>query len=239
MGIFVGASDVHVHGDGAKVQGFTHGISLERAHANLLDGLIVTGNCIGIRLFGDVATGRGSNGNHIKDNNIFGNFQQGVSLQHGSNGNKFEGNVVNANGLTSPEGGAGGIRVADSDGNVIVFNAISGNRDYGVVLAKDTTVTGSNHNTIHSNLVKDTTSGQGIRVVQGNNNAILGNTAVENGAGIAINAGSGENFIQNNIAVANTVDLVDGNANCGSNIWENNIFEKDSEDNGPDMGCIQ
>ena len=196
---------MHVHR--GTVQGFDIGIALSTAHTNHVNGLIVTGNCAGILL-------QSSGSNTINDNDLSGNFQDGVMARDLSHDNTFKDNVVTENGVGTEIVG-GGFLLLDSDGNVITSNDISRNGNYGVALMSGSLDTGpgSNHNTIKSNVVNNTNqSGNptpGIFVRKGDNNTIRDNTANDNEAGISIYTRG--NVIRRNTANNYRFDLFDNN----------------------------
>lgn len=69
--------------------------------------------------------------------------------------------------------------------------------------------------------------GYGISVEAGGN-TIVGNSTLANGsysAGIAVAQGSGGNVVRANVALGNsTLDLLDDNPACGTNLWESNFI---------------
>jgi parallel beta-helix repeat protein len=121
ISVFI-ATNVHINN--GTVKGFSHGVVLSGSISagkgcddNHLNDLTVTSNRRGIAVF------EISDNNHINGNNVSGNFEIGVFI-HTSDHNKCNGNVVNNNGGIT---GGGGFFIANSDGNVIANNNISGN----------------------------------------------------------------------------------------------------------------
>jgi nitrous oxidase accessory protein NosD len=78
----------------------------------------------------------------------------------------------------------------------------------------------------------------GIFVENGENNTIRITTSLFNEVGIELSTASVGNTVATNAALNNTsMDLVDS-APCG-NFWSDNTFTKDSEGDGPRVGCIR
>ena len=63
--------------------------------------------------------------------------------------------------------------------------------------------------------------------IAGSGNRLTGNVVTNEDYGIFVFTQS--NTIENNIAIRNGVDLLDGNTNCDSNIWQNNIFQTSNQ----------
>lgn len=73
----------------------------------------------------------------------------------------------------------------------------------------------------------------GIRLSSSTDNVVMKNTAIDNGIGILVAGGTADNVIKENKAKANSLDLKDLNANCGSNVWTKNKFVTSDP-----VGCI-
>jgi parallel beta-helix repeat protein len=98
------------------------------------------------------------------------------------------------------------------------------------------TMNGANDNTFRDNNASNNFNGNGLLLFTASGNDVNGNTATGNGdSGIAVSSGTGmNNTIKNNTAQNNTnFDLNDGNTNCDSNSWKNNIFGSSNQ------SCIQ
>ena len=63
--------------------------------------------------------------------------------------------------------------------------------------------------------------------IAGSRNRLTRNVVTNEDYGIFVFTGF--NTIENNIAIQNGFDLLDGTTNCDSNIWQNNIFETSNQ----------
>ena len=113
-------------------------------------------------------------------------------------------------GNNSPVAGTGG-------SNVITGSNIS-----------DTITVGSNNNVVVANTASNN---QGGIAVFGNNNQIHANTTSDNSDsfGIAVLLGAGNNITGNTAKGNSPYDLEDLNPDCGTDIWEGNIFTTANE----------
>jgi parallel beta-helix repeat protein len=65
----------------------------------------------------------------------------------------------------------------------------------------------------------------GILIVGSAGNSVRGNVVTDNGSGIVAGTGATDNSIVGNFVHFNgTIDLLDGNVNCDSNVWKGNAF---------------
>jgi hypothetical protein len=76
---------------------------------------------------------------------------------------------------------------------------------------------------------------------EGTGSVIKGNNILDAiRLGIDVSAGSlGNRIISNSVVNSGTVDMFDRNVNCGTNVWQRNIFSTDNEGDGPSAGCIR
>lgn len=101
-------------------------------------------------------------------------------------------------------------------------------------------VAGGTGNSIRDNTLRS--NFDGIQL-QASDTVVDGNTVTDHAVGIAISEAGATNQIRANTATGNSVDLADDNDACGTNTWDNNIFETDAvagvSDGGPAEGCIR
>jgi parallel beta-helix repeat protein len=153
------------------------------------------------------------------------NFEQvsHSSVQDVTSTSNFFGFVVNG-GFT-----AGCNQSCPSTKNVFQGNTSTFNDQHGF------TMNGANDNSFRDNNASNN-GANGLLLFTASGNDVNGNTATGNGdSGIAVSSDTGtNNTIKNNTAQNNTnFDLNDGNPNCDSNSWKNNIFGSSNQ------ACIQ
>jgi uncharacterized repeat protein (TIGR01451 family) len=202
-------------------------------------------------------------------NVISGNIESGVEIESGdsvgdpSSGNFVQGNIIGlgVDGMTALGNQEQGVSIVDADANTIGGpdsrdgNVISANAFDGVLIETLVPVTAegvpSNNNVIQNNLIgtaiDGTTdrgnSGEGVRVVAGNDNRILDNTIAFNSietlnTGVVIASGVGNvilgNSIHSNVGLG--IDLMGGvNEGMIGNNQPNEVTPNDSQD--PDSGA--
>lgn len=237
--------DSHITGNNVS-RNFDNGVGVGRGST----GNRFYGNLVNENSRGRVSRGflvADSDGNVITSNVISRNGT-GVDLTpsddptgRGSDNNTIHSNTINGSTASS------GIRVISaSDSNTISDNTANNNADDGI------TINGAAFNIIRDNTANNNNRG-GITIL-GSDNIVRGNTA--NGNGKTLNDGNrgirlGEaplnvdglhNVVEGNTALHNIpIDVEDQNrpADPCPNIWRDNTFDTDNEDDDSDAGCIQ
>ena len=106
----------------------------------------------------------------------------------------------------------------DGNSNIVIDNEVSQTGKEGI-RADD-----GSFNIIKENEVSEGAE-EGIKI-ESQGNIVRSNESEDNaGAGILVKEGGGTNIIKANEAEDNLVDLVDENADCGTNVWSNNDFD--------------
>jgi nitrous oxidase accessory protein NosD len=182
------------------------GVAVDVSEHNQFTKLTVVENCYGSLLIS-------SNENQFSFNNISRNIVAGVLVQGArksannpitfAKNNQITFNVIAENSATETSAGNGGVILGvNANGNVISFNAISGNLQSGVILVGP----------------------------WANKNIVTNNIATQNSKnGIWVFCDNTENFLVSNIALGNATDLADANEACVKteacvNTWKDNIF---------------
>ena len=157
-----------------------------------------------------------SDNNSLINNTVFSSGQWGAVYVGGNN------NILQQN-RAILSSGAVGFWMA-GDGNQLTGNyATSHHAGY---------LTEGNNNVLVENIDAGLPDDQSVTDegfgIGGSGNRLTRNVVTNENYGIFVFTGS--NTIENNIAVQNGVDLLDGsNTNCNSNIWQNNIFETSNQ----------
>jgi len=252
IGIQITASHVQVRNITTEL--FATGIEIKEGRFNHLEAVNLHGASA---LYCPEAGGTGlrltnTTDNHVTKSNISGNENWGVRLIS-SSGNHLNGNQIlnnrsgsldltgNIDLLSSHQnrisgndlsgGGFVGVRVEESNGNVIIGNKVKetgsiGGNGIGIWLSA------SSENLIALNLVdRQPIHGfdhRGIAVDGGaTRNVIVGNVVLNQqpGFGIKLFQGANGNLILGNRAMGNTPwDAQDDNTRCDANIWTANQF---------------
>jgi parallel beta-helix repeat protein len=150
----------------------------------------------------------------VRDNEVVGAAFIGIEVSGGSEPNPQTDIAIENNSF-----------IGSGDYNVHLGSYAQGNRIAGNLLEG----AGSSGLQIASTEVRD-------NVVEGNR--IVGNT--ENGIRVT-SAMEGSNTFRANVVLDNGVDINDQSlgATCGLQVYEDNVFETDSEGDGPTAGCIR
>jgi hypothetical protein len=175
------------------IQGFTTGITINNSDYVQVTSLTSASNV--------------SNGINSGGTNTFVTIASNILTQNGIWGLLFTADNSSVTGNELPGNGGGtGIHPTGGMRMTGTANTISGN------VASGNTLLAANTNTLNAGIVVNTTASR-----------IFGNIADGNvSAGIRV-SGTG-NQLFNNKALGNTVnDLQDDNANCGTNLWADNI----------------
>jgi parallel beta-helix repeat protein len=211
---------------------FDSGVAIEGGSANTVTGMNIRGN----RGAGDYGEGVllfDTTGNTVSNNQITNNGPYGgISILIGTN-NLIENNQIVGNNMSTTN--TSGIRLENvgrtaSNGNTIRGNLVQGSGLDGIQI-----FAGGSNNTISRNTVLNNNR-DGITAFAGSNNNVIEDNQVRfngygpiQGNGIYIRAAAGNfaapagNIIRRNVASGNRVlDLRDGQANCGTNVWTAN-----------------
>jgi parallel beta-helix repeat protein len=160
-----------------------------------------------------------STNNFLISNTVFSSGELGAVVIWGNNNTLLQNRAV-----LNSEGGIGSV------GFFIVGNAnqLTGNyarlQSAGYLTQGDNNVLDQN---VHAGVPDDhsvTDEGFGIA---GSGNRLTRNVVTNEDFGIFVFTQS--NTIENNIAIRNGVDLLDGTKNCDSNIWQKNIFQTSNQ----------
>lgn len=215
-GVVVGVDNVHVNLQQAVVDCSLPGASNVGVHLKDRTRVHINGgtiqNCtIGV-LLGDIDHTKGGGGskNHINNVTVtnavlFGpatSFDgDGIVINTGVN-NRVNGNLISfTGGGRVPFALPGGIRVYAGSDNDVAGNVVENVQD-GAEGSIGIFIQRADNTAVHGNQVSNN-AGHGIRVAApANGNVITGNTALHNGG----------------------TDLVDDEANCGTNTWQGNQF---------------
>jgi len=236
-----GVDGLVIRADNCTVQGlvinrFRIGLSIEDGSGN-----VIQGNYIGTDINGTVDRGNfsdgvlltnGASGNTLFGNHLSGNGQHGVLIEDGSNDNVIENNFigVNVSGTGALRNDEGGVSIVGSIGNVIggttedAGNLISGN-NIGVDISN------SDDNRVEGNYIGTNVNGtgdlgntnEGVRIINGASDNVIGGTTAGAGNVISGNNGDGvqisnstNNFVQGNYIGTNAAGTVDlGNSLSG------------------------
>lgn len=213
-----------VSGDGNK---FTGNVSANASFA--ASGIEIHGNSNKLSLNASTSDNAGiafsviGNENKLSLNTVTGS--NGVGLWVVGNENKISKSLAT--------GIANAAIVAQGDANKLSKNASFSNSWNGIVVfGIGNSVSGSNSN---SNL------GAGIWVDVGDATSIKSNVTMSNTLnGILVMPGATNSAVSKNIAVGNTGDdLQDDNANCGTNVWANNVFRTSNANGVSGHPCVQ
>lgn len=241
------------------VRGFNEGVSLLSSNSNVITGMITSGNTLrGLGIWGSsnnviegvvtsgnaydgITVGYSSN-NIIKELVSSDNGFWGIEITTDSDNNQVSDSTFASNGRTQP---AGGIVIADSDGNIVERCTLTSNRSNGVlIVGRLSPVDGhvpASHNIIRDSTVID--SGTGIRVSIADNNQI-NNTVISNNAlGVSILNSAGNSLtgsdINNSTSSSNVVfNNADGNTVIGNTVSNDQLFNGILLLNGSDSNAI-
>lgn len=158
-----------------------------------------------------------SDGNFLIGNTVFASGELGAIHVRG-NSNTVQRNraVLNKNNL------GGGFFIL-GNGNQLTAN-YTRLKSVGYLTAGDNNVLMNN---VHAGIPDEfsaTDEGFGIA---GSGNRLAGNIVTDEDFGIFVFTQT--NTVENNIAMRNGIDLLDGNPNCDSNIWQRNIFDTSNQ----------
>ena len=158
-----------------------------------------------------------SDSNSLVSNTVFSSGELGAVYVWGND------NIVQHNRAILNRGNVGGGFFILGNGNQLTGN-YARLQSVGYLTAGDNNVLVDN---VHAGVPDDhsvTDEGFGIG---GSGNRLTRNVVTNEDYGIFVFTQS--NTIENNIAIGNGIDLLDGNKNCDSNIWRNNIFQSSNQ----------
>jgi len=199
------------------VQGCSNGIIVEGVGSHQLRNLNARSNDLGFlvnsnnnRLYDNTSTTSGAlfsvfgNKNRFIDNTAC-NADKGFLIE--GNNNRLYLNTINDTKTDS-------VTVLGNN-NQIIENTIT-NSEKGISVVGD-------NNQITDNTASDIGPEEGFSI-WGNNNLLKRNISNNGVTGIQVQLDSQNNTIRDNVAIGNSLDLEDENANCDNNAWRRNIF---------------